>query len=121
MIAATFFAMADALAPDGRNFLAILFRVSPVSTVYFLATGLGLGVGDGVALGVGFGVAVGVGVGRGVGVALGLGVAEGDGVGFNTGRFIGAEADFFIGLPVVRNAAKAALTFRAAGPLPRSF
>jgi len=105
-IAATFAETVAALAPKGKNFLAILVIVSPATTVYFLTVGLGVagwvgvGLGDGVGLGetLGFGVAVGFGVA--LGEADGVGVADGELVGVlgesGTGRFIGAEADFLL-------------------------
>ena len=116
-IAATLAFMADALAPVGRNFLAILFMVSPDKTVYFLTAGEGFGLGVGLTVGVGetvgvgvvVGEAVGFGVDVGLGVAVGFGVAVGlaEGLGevFGKGRFTAVVADFVIGLPVVKKLA----------------
>jgi|GEM_PF-3664705 len=149
-MAATFAAMVAEFEPAGKSFLAIVVRVSPESTVYFLTTGAGVGevvgeglgdgvgdgfgltvgvgvgfavaVGFGVGVNVGFGVEVGVGfeVGFGVGVGFGVAVALGLAVGTTAGRLMGLAAVFLIGAPVGKSFAKARLTLIAAGPLPLS-
>ena len=95
--------------------------------MYFLTAGVGVGLS--VGLGVGLGVVVGLGVGLGVGLAVGLGVALDVGLGVEVGPGVGAvagmlkaeAADFLIAVPVAKKPANVALTFSAAGPLPRSF